>query len=455
MNGAAPLAIPARVEERLPLPTVLVYALPATSLGFMGALVSIYLLKYSTDVLLLAPGLMGALLGISRLWDAVSDPMAGYWSDRTRSALGRRRPWLLASALPLALVFTGLWSAPTGLDATALAIWMGAGILLYFTAQTAVGIPHMALGAELTIGYHERSRVFGTRLLFEFMGIFLAAGAIALIENAEDARTTTIGVAAAGAAFGALLIAGTGVFSRERAEHQGRGAVRSLAAFRDVLANPHARLLLAAFFLDQLGFTLLITTVPYANEYVLGGKGLTGGYVGMAIGAGLLFYPLWFPLARRFGKRDPWIAATVVKALAFGAIFFLPAGQSWLLFALIGLIGATQGAGGILAPSIQADVVDYDEHETGQRKEGAYFATWNLATKTAAACAIALAGVVLQLADFQPNKAQSEGAQLAIRSLISAIPAALFLVKAGLLLRFRLDQNEHARIRAALDARAD
>jgi GPH family glycoside/pentoside/hexuronide:cation symporter len=169
-----------RVEERLPLATILIYALPAASLGFMGALVSIYLLKFSTDVLLIAPGLMGLLFGLSRLWDAVSDPLAGYWSDRTRSALGRRRPWLLAAALPLALLFAALWSPPAALGPTALTIWMGAAIVLYFTAQTAVGIPHMALGAELTNGYHERSRVFGARMLFEFVGIFLAACAIIL-----------------------------------------------------------------------------------------------------------------------------------------------------------------------------------------------------------------------------------------------------------------------------------
>ena len=444
----------APAEERLPLPTILIYALPAVSLGFMGALVSIYLLKFSTDVLLIAPGLMGLLFGLSRLWDAVSDPLAGYWSDRTRSALGRRRPWLLAAAIPLAVLFAALWSPPATLGPTALTIWMGAAIVLYFTAQTAVGIPHMALGAELTVGYHERSRVFGARLLFEFVGIFLAAGAIALIENATDVRAATLGLAAAGGAGGALLIACTALWSRERAEHQGRGAVRSIAAFRDVLANPHARLLLAAFFLDQLGFTMLITSVPYANEYVLDGKGLTGGYIGAAIGAGLLFYPVWFPLARRFGKRDPWIAATLVKAAAFGALFFVPPGQSLLLFVLIGLIGATQGAGGILAPSIQADVIDYDEHQTGQRKEGAYFATWNLATKTAAACAIMLAGAVLQVAGFAPNAVQSETAQLSIRLLMSGVPCVLFLVKALLLLRFRLNAAEHAEIRAALDARA-
>ncbi len=402
--------------ERLSVATVALYGLPAVPLGFMGALISIYLLKFSTDVLLLAPGLMGLLLGLSLLWDAISDPLAGYWSDRTRTGLGRRRPWLLAAALPLGVVFVGLWSPPAALGPNALAAWMGAGIVLFFTAQTAIAIPHLALGAELSSDYHERSRVFGGRLLLEFTGIFLAAGSLALIENADDARATATRVALGGAALGAGLIAWSALRMRERAEYQGRGARQSLGAFRDVLRNPHARLLLAVFFLDQLGFTLLITSVPYANEYVLDGRGLTGGYVGAAIAAALVFYPIWFPLSRRFGKRNPWIAATALKAAAFGTLMLLQPGQWGLLFFLIVLIGALQGAGGILGPSIKADVIDYDEYCTAERKEGAYFAIWNLATKSAAAGAIVLAGFALQLADFRPNVPQEPEAQLAIRA---------------------------------------
>ncbi len=95
-------------EPPLPLRTIVIYALPASASGFMTALISFYFLKFSTDVLLLAPGVIGLFFAISRFWDAVTDPLAGYWSDRTRTRLGRRRPWFLAAALPLGLVFVGL-----------------------------------------------------------------------------------------------------------------------------------------------------------------------------------------------------------------------------------------------------------------------------------------------------------------------------------------------------------
>ena len=181
---------------------------------------------------------------------------------------------------------------------------------------------------------------------------------------------------------------------------------------------------------------------------------MTGIFVGASIVSALVAYPIWFPLARRYGKRNPWIVATMIKAGAFGCLFFIQAGNWELIIVLIVVIGAVQGAGNILGPSIKADVVDYDEHQTGERKEGSYFAIWNLATKAAAGVAIALTGFVLSAAGFRPNVAQSDTTLLSMRLLFAAFPCLLNLATALLLLRFRLNEREHASIRAALDARA-
>ncbi len=444
----------AAASERLGLGTITIYALPMIPMGFMGGLVSMYLLKFSTDVLLLAPGIMGLLFGISRIWDAVSDPMAGYWSDRTRSSLGRRRPWLLWSAVPLALLFVALWSPPSSLGSDALVLWMGAAILLFYTAQTALGIPHLALGAELSLDYHERSRVFGGRMIFDFLGIFLAAGALALLEPAADQRSMATLLTVGGGVLVVSLVMITGLRLRERPEFQGRGPESPVAAFRDVLGNRHARLLLAVFALDQLGFAALITTLPYLNQYILGESGITGGFVAAAITAALLMYPVWFPLSRRFGKRNPWIVATAIKAVAYATMFIVEPGDWLLIGGVIVLIGGVQGAGGILGPSMQADVIDVDEYQTGQRKEGAYFAMWNLATKAAAGFAVILVGLFLQLANFEPNVAPGPNTELAIRALVAGFPCLFHGLAAALLLRFDLDAESHAKIRAALDQRS-
>ena len=97
----------------------------------------------------LSPAVVGTLFAVGRIWDAVTDPMAGWASDRTRSRLGRRRPWMLGAAVPLAIGFTWLWSPPQDASPLLLTVWLGVG-LFFYSAQTAFSIPHLSLGAELS-----------------------------------------------------------------------------------------------------------------------------------------------------------------------------------------------------------------------------------------------------------------------------------------------------------------
>ena len=133
----------------LPLRTIINYSIPTVGVGFMFFMVSLYLLKFSTDVLLISPAVMGFLFGLSRIWDAVTDPLAGYFSDRTTLKAGRRRPWMLASIPFICGAFYIMWNPPSGMSDTSNAVWMGIAILLFFTAMTAFVVPHTSLGAEI------------------------------------------------------------------------------------------------------------------------------------------------------------------------------------------------------------------------------------------------------------------------------------------------------------------
>jgi len=135
-----------------PRAVLIAYAAPALSSSFLFTAVSLYLLKFSTDILLMAPATMGLLFGISRFWDAVTDPLVGHLSDRTNTRWGRRRPWLLASAIPVALGYFAVWAPPEGLVGTSLTLWMGAAILVFYAAVTAFSVPYNAPGAELAEG---------------------------------------------------------------------------------------------------------------------------------------------------------------------------------------------------------------------------------------------------------------------------------------------------------------
>jgi Na+/melibiose symporter-like transporter len=439
--------------QRLPLATLLLYGAPATALSFCGAWISMYLLKFSTDVLLVPAGVIGAWFGISRVWDALVDPFIGYWSDRTRARMGRRRPWMALAALPAGALVLALWSPPAALSGGALASWIGAAILLYFTASSAFGVPYAALGAELAPGYHERTRLFGVRAAFDMGGVFLGAGAIFLLERADDERATAAAIAVAGALGCALLLGGSALGLREPAR-VGRADVGSASkSFGDVLRNPHARLLLAIYFLDQIGFGVLITLLPYLTEYVLELPGSTAQFVAGALVAMLLGLPVWIALSRRYGKRGPWVVSMLAKAGAYASLLFVaPGDMVWMSIATL-VIGATHGAGIVLGPSIQADVIDFDEQHTRERKEGTYFAAWSVAAQGASGAGVLLAGLVLQSSGFDPNAAQPDSVRLALRIAAAGSPFLFHALAAAMLWRFRLGEREHAAIRAELDQR--
>ena len=253
-------------EERIPTARILVYASPLLGAFMAGMLVSFYLLKFATDVLYVGPAVMGSILLAARVWDAVSDPLVGWLSDRTNTRLGRRRPWFLASALPFAVSVVMLWSPPEGLDANALGLWIAIAVFLFYTTYTTFRVPHLALGAELTLGYHDRTRVFGISQAIESVAMLTAAGALTMLEGADDGRAFARSLSVGMAVISGVLMIGCGLAMRERASFQGRGGGSPWKSFADVFRNPHALMLIAIFLIEQLGFGALVALLPYLSD---------------------------------------------------------------------------------------------------------------------------------------------------------------------------------------------
>lgn len=439
--------------ERLSLPVIWAYSFPRVGLGIMGILFAMYLLKFATDVLLLAPAAMGTLLAVARIWDAVSDPLAGYLSDRTRSAAGRRRSWMFAAAVPMGLTLVMIWSPPLWLDPFWLLVWMGVSLLLYETASTTFFIPHGALGVELSPNYHERTRLFGWGHMIGGIGMALGLASLQILQGAEDKRAVAFAISVvAGVSVTAIVLYSTRLLP-ERADYQGRGTNEMRKFVLDPFRNPHARLLLVMFAIETFGGASIALLVPYYVEYVLPMKGAMVPIMICYVVPWILLTPIWMRLAKRFGKKQVWLFSMLLTASAFGAIFFVTeAGPAiWILAFMLGVGG---GCGSIIAPAIKADVIDYDEFMTGERKEGAYLAIWNLIRKSAGALAAFVTGMVLQFTGYEANVAQSADAQFGIRVLFSLLPASGYLIGALVFMRFSFNESEHDAVRAVLDERA-
>jgi GPH family glycoside/pentoside/hexuronide:cation symporter len=439
---------------RAGLSTILSFCAPTFGVGFMYFLVGLYMTPFATDVLLISPAAMGAIFMISRLWDAFSDPIAGYLSDRTRNRLGRRRPWLAASILPIGVVYVMLWSPPSLLEGPALTAWMALGVVGFYTAMTIFIVPHTALGAELTDSYHERTRIFGYRHVIWTIGAVVAVGGMQMIINATDSRTVAREASVGVALVTALLILLAVVGLRERPEFQGRGGDHPFRSFRDIWRNPHARLLLIVFFIENLGAATVLVLTFYVAKYVVLRPDLTGHFILAYMGASIVFVGIWLPLSRHFGKKRLWVASMLLTACSFGGMFFLDEGRIYLISFLAVMAGTAAGCGAMVGPAIQADVIDYDEYMTGQRKEGAYFAAWNFVFKSSVGIMSMATLWVLEIVGFRPNVEQTGTVKLAIVVLYSIVPLVCYLIGAILLGMFSLNEKEHRAIRIALDERA-
>jgi len=447
----------ARVPDgpvRLSRWTIAIYNAPTVGIGYMFFLVNIYLMAFSTDVLLVPASAMGLIFGVSRIWDAVTDPIAGYLSDRTRTRLGRRRPWLLASVIPIGLAYAMIWTPPAGLEGGALVGWMAAGVFLFYTAMTIVIVPHTSLGAELSDSYHERTRIFGMRHVTWSLGALCAIGAMYLLLTAHDPRVTAAAMVGTVVVLTASLLLWAVVGLRERPEFQDRGEKNPYRAFADVLRNPHARLLLVVFLIQSLGGATIGILTPYVAKYIVHTPEKTPLYILLFMVPSILSVPMWVRLSRRFGKKSLWVLSMLITAAGFGSMMFVGEGDVALISGLAIFLGLGDGCGSVVSPSIQADVIDYDEYRTRQRKEGAYFAAWNFVFKTASGLTLMLTGIVLDLAGFVPNAEQAEGTKFALRALYALFPMTCYLLGALAFSRFRLDEAEHARIRAVLDERS-
>ena len=451
-------------KDRVSWGTVVAYGAPAAGAGYMYLLLSLYVMKFATDILLIAPAVMGAIYSLSRIWDAVSDPLVGYLSDRSQASMGRRRAWILASCVPIAAGFYMVFAPPADLTGTGLMLWMGVAVIGFYSAMTLFYVPHLSLGAELSDDYHERSRMFGVRHAAYIIGSILSLISLQLLINAEyapggDVRAEAQFLALIAIVIMTVLVVFAVVRLRERPEFQGRVQAGPFKAFADVWQNPHARLLLIVTFIEYVGSSAIAALTLYVTHYVVGTPTLAPLIIFAYMLPSSVSVPLWVPLSKRFGKIRVWIFGMLLTAVSFGGMFLLPFFEEqslrvFWIFAMAFFAGLANGCGGTLGPSVQGDVIDYDEYMTGERKEGAYFAAWNFMQKSALGLMLLLTGFVLEFAGFVPNAEQSMQTKLAMVTLYGLFPLVCYVVGAYMFSKFTLDETAHGKIRRELDARA-
>lgn len=436
----------------------------------------IFLLKFYTDFTGLDPKLAGAALVVGKLFDAVSDPAMGWISDHTPRRFGRRRPWFLAGALPMAAATAGMFAADPAWSQGALFAWLTAMNVLYFAGSTVIEVPHAALASELTRSHTERVSIMAWRQGFMTAGflaggvaMFLALEAVAdrvrAAARAEPAAVAEMVRVAKGAAHGDIMavfaavlvvlavVSYLGSFEPARGGAPPRETV--FGDLGDALRSAPFRLYTFSYTIGQVADVLTASLALYAIEqwWGLGDPHPRLLMIGHLLVA-LATIPLWLRIADRFDKHHLLIAGVVVGAGALALMPLVPVLGTWWAYVTLYVAGAGLGVRMVMSLAIVPDIVDEDELRTRTRKDGAYFGMYSLLRKLARAGALGLGGLGLAAFGYESGAAeQSPEAIRGIAILFCGAPMVSIALAGLIIWRYPIGRARHAEILRALDAR--
>jgi GPH family glycoside/pentoside/hexuronide:cation symporter len=445
-TGAAP-------AKRLGLGTKLGFGVADLGGNLFFTAMGFWTLFYLTDVVGIPAAIAGIVFWIGKLWDAVTDPLAGFLSDRTRTRLGRRRPWMLAGAIPLFLAMWFFFTKPAFEEPWALAVWATFALMLLNTAYTAVNIPYNSLTPDLTDDYNERMSLNGWRFGFAVVGTMIGAAAVQPIVAAFP--TQRAGFSFAGAVLGAVmaLTALVTVVSVREGPHSRAPVPKEgfLETFAVVFKDKAYLVVLFTYALHLTGLAFVQGVLVYYFKWLYRDEGAATLAMVILLVVAMAFIPVSVLVSKRVGKKRTYqvcFAILAVATLAVGA-FAHRLGMGFFYGAMV-FAGIGIGFGYAAPWAMLPDVVELDALRTGKRKEGAFYGVWTFMNKVGAALAAGLSGIALQAAGYDPSLAsQGDSTLLAIRTLIGLVPALIFLAALLLVERYPIDEKSYTAALAA------
>ncbi len=434
---------------------------------------------YYTQVLGLSGTRVGFAFLIALTLDAISDPIMGMISDGWRSRLGRRHPFMYAAALPLGVSWFLLFIPPAGLSQDGLFLWLLGFAVLVRQCMTVYQLPHLALGAELSNDYHERTSVVAWRTASGVVGaVGVIAVAIAIFlrktPQFENGMMNAAGYPKV-AIFTALIMSTTIWWSawgtRDRipflpqVSAARQSALDYLRGFANAFSNPSFLALFFGFALYTIsaGVHAALNTHTYVFFWQFDSNAI-------ALLSGLFvfgFFPgvmLARPLHARFDKKPTLIASSIVAAVLFNGAVLLrlldlaPANGSTPVFVLISaqLLGLAVVSGVSLttAGSMMADVAQEHVYRTGRNQQGALFSVISFANKATSGVGHAVAGMGLDWIQFPLKAEPSQVAPELIHQLgvLSLASSAIGLLGIASYYFYRIDQTRHQETRAMVES---
>jgi glycoside/pentoside/hexuronide:cation symporter, GPH family len=448
--------------QRLGFTEKLGYGLGDSASNFFFQFFNIFLLYYYTDVFGLGAAAVGTMFIVTRIVDAITDPVMGLVADRTNSRWGKFRPYLLWAAVPYAVCGYAMFAAPE-LSDTGRLVYAYVTYTLMMLAYTAINVPYSALMGVISPSSLARTEVATWRFVCAFTAAWIIGTFVTPLKNilgggdeADGFRITMAIFAVASVALFWITFATT----RERVvaplqDTDVHGDLRALTG------NGPWLVLFAAAVLTLMNGAIRSGSMLYYFKYYVGDDGAriwlifdkTAVFMSLGLLAMLLGMTLTRVLCQRFEKRNLLIGLTLLNAASMAAFFFIPPDQYWLMVAVNCIGTAFMGPMPALVWAMYADCADYGEWTTGRRTTALVFATLQFGQKVGLAVGSGLVGLILGWVGFVANDAQTANSLDGIRATFSLLPAALAVLSAVVIIPYRIDRATIARMERDLSAR--
>jgi Na+/melibiose symporter-like transporter len=367
---------PAASTSGLSLQVRVGYATGSLATGAFGTVPGLLLLPYLTDTLGIAAGLAGTLVLLPKAWDVVVNPIAGRISDRTRTRWGARRPYLLGGGLSLAvlfaLIFAGVFEGNAG------AAWVTVVFMLTATAFAFFQVPYVAMPAEMTESYDERTRMMTWRVAFLATAILISGAVAPIVRNAAGGGIP--GYRAMGIFVAVLIVLGAlGAFFGTRKAPLGR-VQESEPTLRAQLAvaarNKPFRVLVACFVVQAAGVATMLAGVSYFAVNVLHDDNATTYLFVCVVAPALLVMPLWRRYGQRVGKLRGYVVASLMITVTTIALVLSTVLPAAAVYGLVALLGVGYAGQQLFSLAMLPDCIAYDAIRTGKRQAGVFTGLW-------------------------------------------------------------------------------
>ncbi len=450
---------------RTPLTLSTKLAFGAGDLGsaMTANILAFFLLVFLTNTAGLDPGLAGSVLLISKIWDGVSDPVMGFLSDQTRHPWGRRYPWMIYGAVPFGVFFFLQWLVPP-LGTWGLFSYYVLMGLLFHAFYTIVNLPYTALTPELTQDYHERTNLNSFRFAFSIGGsIFslLLAQVIFSIVQGSVQRYLVLGAVCAVISVLPLFWCVAGTWQRTKAlgnlgqnqQESPPSPIPFLEQLKVVFSNRPFLFVIGIYLCSWFAVQGTAAILPF---FVVNWMGLPEkDFIQVALAVqipALMMLFFWSALSTRVGKKAVYFLGLCLWLIAQTGLLILQPGQVGFMYVLAIIAGSGISTAYLVPWSMLPDVIELDELQTGQRREGLFYAFILLLQKIGLALGLFLIGQVLQMAGFihghpgGPPPLQPASALLAIRIAIGPIPMVALGISLVLAYFYPITREFHAQV---------